>query len=109
MVRVAVLGEMKMFHRCSSVLALAFATLTAAGCIQKLDSGASSGTTNASDPDGGIGAPFGVILETPTNAKTTDKNGDPTSTAANGCEKSEADSVAIRMLVCAGSVSYTHL
>ena len=104
MVRIADFREMKMFHRSRPLLAVActLATLTAAGCIQKLDSNASSGTTSATDPDGGIGAPFGVMLETPPIAKTTDKNGDPTSTAANGCEKSEFDSQAIRTLVCKG-------
>jgi hypothetical protein len=93
--------KMKMTTRAPLLLALG--TLAVTGCLQKLDAGASSGTTPITETDGGgIGAPFQIIETTPPIAIKSDPNtGDPVGpTTDDPCVKVIQDSVDIRTHAC---------
>src|SRR5882757_2369553 len=95
-------GLDQMMYR-SSLLVLVLGSLTNMGCLQQLDSNASSGlTTSVVDPDAGSGGPFPTNTTTPLIAVTSDPNsGDPLSTTTDPCVKTIADAIDIRKRNCA--------
>jgi hypothetical protein len=93
-------NKMKMYR---APLALLLGTFTVFGCWQKLDENASSGITPVSaDQGGGIGAKFPVDTTTPEIGETAAENGDPNTTAPDGCSKDAFDGQAMLTKMCDG-------
>jgi hypothetical protein len=70
------------------------------GCWQQIDEGASAGITPVTTTGGGIGAKFPTDTTTPEIGEVAADNGDPTSTAPNGCAKTAFDGQAILSGFC---------
>lgn len=92
--------KMKMTYRAPLLFALS--TLTVAGCLQKLDSQASSGITAAVEPDAGLATGIPTNVVTPEIGITADESGEATEVTTDACEKVKHDIAAMRDAMCSG-------
>lgn len=83
-------------------LALLLVSFAMFGCWQKIDDGASAGITPVTTTGGGIGAKFPVETTTPEIGEVAADNGDPTSTATSGCDKTAFDGQTMLSTFCDG-------
>jgi hypothetical protein len=95
---------MKMTYRAPMfLLALATVAVTGlTGCLQKLDSEASSGITNAVEPDAGLATGVVTNVTTPDIGQTADPSGEAKDIAATACDKVKSDALNIRTNICSG-------
>jgi len=83
-------------------LALLLVSFAMFGCWQKIDDGASAGIIPVTTTDNGIGAKFPVDTTTPEIGEVAADNGDATSTAKTGCDKTAFDGQAMLSFFCDG-------
>jgi hypothetical protein len=98
-------GNQKMENKMTTYrapLALLLVSFAMFGCWQTIDEGASAGVTPVTSAGNGIGAKFPVDTVTPEIGKVAADNGDPTSTAMTGCEKTAFDGQTMLSTFCDG-------